>query len=223
MFIGHFGLGLGAKKLTPGISLGTLFIAVQFLDLLWPVFLLLNIEHAAIKPGTGHAQPIDFTHYPISHSLLMVVLWAVLFGSVYWLFKKNIKAAVILGLCVISHWVLDLIVHLPDLPLYPGNDSPLFGFKLWNSFWGTLFLEGSIFIAGIALYIRATAAKNKKGKIGLWILIGLLVLSHAANLLGPPPTNMTVVSWAGNLQWLFVILAFWVDRNRSARPSGSPL
>jgi len=223
MFIGHFGLGFGAKKIAPGVSLGTLFIAAQFLDLLWPVLLLLNIEHAALKPGTGHAQPIDFTHYPISHSLLMVVVWAVVFGSVYWLFKKNIRTAVILGLCVISHWVLDLIVHLPDLPLYPGDDSPRFGFKLWNSFWGTLLLEGSIFIAGLILYVRATVAKNKKGKIGLWILTGLLIVSHAANLLGPPPPNMTAVSWAGNLQWLFVVLAFWVDRNRSARPSGSSL
>lgn len=215
MFIGHFGLGFGAKKAASTISLGTYFIAVQFLDLLWPVLLLLDIEHAVIKPGTGHSQPIDFTDYPISHSLAMVIVWALLFGFVYWIIKKNIKAAVILGLCVISHWVLDLIVHLPDLPLYPGSDSPMLGFKLWNSFWGTLVVEGGIFITGLVLYMRSTTAKNNQGRIGLWLLVGLLLVSHAANIFGPPPPSMNAVAWAGNLQWLFVILAYWVDANRS--------
>ena len=74
MFIGHFGIGFGAKKTAPQISLGTLFLAVQFLDLLWPLLLLLNIEQAALKPGNGHAQPIEFTHYPISHTLAMVMV-----------------------------------------------------------------------------------------------------------------------------------------------------
>ncbi len=215
MFIGHFGLGFGAKKAASSVSLGTFFIAAQFLDLLWPVLLLLDVEHAVIKPGTGHAQPIDFTDYPISHSLVMVVGWAVLFAFIYWLLKKNIKAAFVLGLCVISHWVLDLIVHLPDLPLYPGDNSPKFGFELWNSFWGTLVVEGAIFITGLVLYSRSTKAKNKQGSIGLWILVALLLVSHAANLFGPPPPAMNAVAWAGNLQWLFVILAYWVDHNRA--------
>lgn len=215
MFIGHFGLGFGAKKAASNVSLGTLFIAVQFLDLLWPVLLLLDVEHAVIKPGTGHSQPIEFTDYPISHSLVMVTGWALLFGFVYWLLKKNTRTAFILALCVISHWVLDLIVHLPDLPLHPGNNSPMVGFELWNSFWGTLLVEGGIFTAGLVLYIRSTTAKNKQGSIGLWILTGLLLVSHAANLLGPPPPAMNAVAWAGNLQWLFVILAYWVDHNRS--------
>lgn len=215
MFIGHFGLGFGAKKAASSVSLGTFFIAAQFLDLLWPVLLLLNVEHAVIKPGTGHSQPIDFTDYPISHSLVMVIGWSLLFAFIYWLFKKNIKAALVLGLCVISHWLLDLIVHLPDLPLYPGNNSPRFGFELWNSFGGTLFVEGGIFITGLILYIRSTSAKNKQGSIGLWILVVLLLASHAANLFSPPPPSMNAVAWAGNLQWLFVILAYWVDHNRS--------
>ena len=213
MFIGHFGIGFGAKKAAPQISLGVLFIAAQFLDLLWPTLLLLDIEHAVIKPGTGHAQPIEFTDYPISHSLLLVAGWAVLFGFVYWLFKKNSRNAIVLACCVMSHWFLDLIVHLPDLPLYPGN-APLLGFKLWNSFIGTLLVEGSIFVIGVVLYLRTTVAVNAKGKIVFWSLIALLVISHALNLFGPPPSNMNDVAWAGHLQWIFVILAFWADRNR---------
>jgi membrane-bound metal-dependent hydrolase YbcI (DUF457 family) len=218
MFIGHFGLGFGAKKAAPAISLGILFMAVQFLDLLWPTLLVLNLEHAVIKQGTNNSQPIAFTDYPISHSLLLVMLWAFLFGFVYWLFKKNIRSAIIIALCVMSHWFLDLIVHLPDLPLYPGN-SPMLGLKLWNSFIGTLLVEGSIFITGVVLYLRTTVAKNPKGNIGLWVLIALLVISYTANIFGPAPADMNAVEWAGQLQWIFVILAFWVDRNRTINSS----
>lgn len=215
MFIGHFGIGFGAKKAAPAVSLGTLFLAAQFLDLLWPVLLLLGIEHAEIKPGTGHSQPIAFTDYPVSHSLLAVAGWGILFALVYWIFKKNIGHAIVLGLCVISHWLLDLVVHLPDLPLYPGAGAPLYGFRLWDSFWGTLLVEGSIFLVGFYLYLKNTKAKNKQGILGLWILVALLVMIHIANITGPPPPSMDAVAWAGNLQWLFVILAYWTDRNRS--------
>ncbi|HNO99700.1 MAG TPA: hypothetical protein PKM83_08155 [Ferruginibacter sp.] len=215
MFIGHFGIGFGAKKAAPAVSLGTLFLAAQFLDLLWPVLLLLGIEHAEIKPGTGHSQPIAFTDYPVSHSLLAVAGWGILFALVYWIFKKNIGHAIVLGLCVISHWLLDLVVHLPDLPLHPGAGAPLYGFQLWNSFWGTLIVEGSFFLVGFYLYLKNTKAKNKQGILSLWILVALLVMIHIANITGPPPPSMDAVAWAGNLQWLFVILAYWTDRNRS--------
>jgi hypothetical protein len=64
MFIGHFGVGFGAKKLVPEVSLGILFIAVQFLDLLWPTLLLLDVEHVVISPGITKSTPLDFTDIP---------------------------------------------------------------------------------------------------------------------------------------------------------------
>jgi FtsH-binding integral membrane protein len=213
MFIGHFGVGFAGKKFTRNTSLGTLFIAAQFLDLLWPTLLLLDIEHVAIKPGTGHSQPLDFIDYPVSHSLVMVMLWSVLFGTVYWIIKKDKKAAVVLGLCVFSHWVLDYLVHLPDLPLYPG-DSPLLGLSLWNSKIGTVLLEGFIFITGILFYLQTTRAKNKTGSIVLWIIISLLVIFYVLNLFGPPPPAVSAIAWGSQAQWLFVILAYWADNNR---------
>lgn len=214
MFIGHFGIGMAAKKYAPEISLGTLFIAAQFLDLLWPTLLLLDVEHVIIRPYNS-LQPLDFIDYPISHSLIMVFLWSFLFGVVYWLFKKDKKAATILGLCVLSHWILDLIVHFPDLPLYPGH-SPKLGFGLWNSRIGTVLAEGVIFVTGIIFYLQKTRAKNVAGTILFWVLIGLLVASHAANMLGPAPPGINAIAWAGQLQWIFVLLAFWVDHNRSS-------
>jgi membrane-bound metal-dependent hydrolase YbcI (DUF457 family) len=215
MFIGHFGVGFGAKAAQPKVSLGLLFLAAQLIDLMWPTLLLLGLEQVEITPGITKVTPLDFTSYPISHSLLMVAVWGLLSGLIYWFVRKDRKGAIVLGLCVISHWVLDLIAHRPDLPLYPGN-SPLLGMGLWNSFMGTLVVELAIFITGIVLYLRVTQARNKKGIYGFWTLVAFLLVIQVSNLFGPPPPDVTSIAWAGHLQWLFVIWAFWVDRNRIA-------
>jgi membrane-bound metal-dependent hydrolase YbcI (DUF457 family) len=117
LFIGHYGVGLSFKKTAQPLSLGLLFLAVQFLDLLWPTFLLLHIEHVQISTGKNDPLPLLFTDYPYSHSLVMVLVWSAVFFLVYWLFTKDARNAFIPGLAVFSHWILDLIVHLPDLPL----------------------------------------------------------------------------------------------------------
>lgn len=215
MFIGHFGVGFGAKVLGKQVSLGTWFLAVQFLDLLWPTFLLLGLERVEISPGITAVTPLDFVSYPISHSLLAVCGWGLLFGAVYWLIAKNSKTAVLLGACVVSHWILDVIVHRPDLPLFPG-DSPLLGFGLWNSPIATLVLEGAILAVGVRAYLSVSRTRNRAGTIGFWGLIAFLVLIYMGNLFGPPPPDTTSIAWAGQLQWLLVIWAYWVDRNRVA-------
>ncbi len=213
MFIGHFGVGLGAKKTAPKISLGTLFLAAQFLDLLWPTFLLLGWERVAIQPGITKMTPLDFTYYPFSHSLLMACIWGALFGIIYFMMKRNSRGAIILGLCVVSHWILDLLVHRPDLPLYPGN-SPLVGFGLWNHMTAEIIVEGLIFFVGLWFYIRSTKANNKIGSYGFWGLIVFLVFIHVSNMFGSPPPNSMAIAWVGELQWLVVLWAYWVDRNR---------
>lgn len=214
MFIGHFAVGFGAKKYAPALSLGVLFLAAQFLDLLWPTLLLLDIEHVLIAPGITKVTPFNFIDYPITHSLLMVSGWGLLLGFITWLFLKNIKYSVIIFICVVSHWFLDLIVHRPDLPLTLGN-STLVGFGLWDYPLLTFMLEGLIFMAGIFLYYKTTSAKNKAGKISLIVLIALLVIIYIGNIFGPPPPDVNAVAWAGHLQWLFVILAFYIDKNRT--------
>jgi len=216
MFIGHFGVGLGAKKAAPRVSLGTLFIAAQFLDLLWPTFLLLKIENVVIHPELSGSRMLEFSHYPYSHSLIFVLIWSVLFGLIYFLVKKDRKAALVLSICVLSHWILDLIVHFKDLPLFPGN-SPLLGFGLWSSNTGTIIVESAVFILGLSVYLRQTVSKNMKGKIILWILVGLLILSHVSSLYAPPPPNVPTLAWSAQFQWLFVILAYWADANRRER------
>jgi len=214
MVIGHFGFGLGAKKIAPKLSLGLIFMAVQFADLLWPTLLLLNVEKVGIQPGNTKF-PLDFIYYPFTHSLLMSLCWALCFGLIYWLLKKDSRTAVVLGICVFSHWVLDLIVHIPDLPLYPG-DSPKVGLGLWNWPLLTALIEGSLFVIGTAFYLRTTKAKNASGKWGFWLMTVLLVVGHVAGLMSPPPTSVAAIGWSTQVLWLFVLLGFWVDRNRES-------
>lgn len=217
MFIGHFGVGLGAKKAAPRISLGTLFLAAQFLDLLWPTFLLLGWEHVAIRAG-AKSDPLIFTDYPISHSLLTACGWGFLFGLVYFLFRRNFRESLILGLCVLSHWVLDLLVHHPDLPLFPGH-SPLVGLGLWNHMIAETIIEILIFIIGLVLYLRTTVPRNKTGKYALWGLVAFLLIAHLGSVSSPAPTSVTAIAWTAQLQWLIVIWGYWADRNRTNRPA----
>jgi len=217
LFIGHFGVGFAAKKVIPKTSLGTLLLASQFIDLLWPFFVIFGIEKVAIDPGNTAFTPLDFIYYPFSHSLLGVLIWALLFGAVYYFIKKDLKTSLILGILVLSHWILDLITHRPDLPLLLGSDSMLVGLGLWNSMVGTIILEGAIFIGGIYLYITATKVKNKVGTYSLWSLIIFLIIVYLLNLLGPPPDSVDAIGYVGLSQWLLIAWAYWVDRNRTTK------
>lgn len=213
MFIGHFAVGLAAKAAQPKVSLGTLFLAAQFLDLLWPTLLLAGWEQVAIQPGITKVSPFDFTSYPISHSLLLVTGWSVLLGSLYWLIRRKTAAALLVAGCVLSHWVLDLVVHRPDLPLYPGK-SPRLGLGLWDSLPATLLIEGALFLTGVFLYVRSTRPVNKKGLYGFWALVAFLVLIYLGNLFGPLPPDTKAIAWAGQLQWLLILWGWWADHNR---------
>jgi LexA-binding, inner membrane-associated putative hydrolase len=215
MFIGHFGVGFGAKSIVPKVSLGTLFLAAQFLDLLWPTLLLLNLEQVRIVPGATVVTPLLFVHYPISHSLLAVLGWAILVGGLYFGLKRDKKSALILGILVISHWLLDVIVHQPDLPLYPGSVVKL-GLDAWASLPLTLLVEGSLFAAGVWLYARCTTPANATGRWGFYGLVSFLVLIYIGNLFGAPPPSAQAIAWAGQAQWLLVLWGYWIDGHRHA-------
>lgn len=216
MFIGHFGLGFGAKTAQPRVSLGTLFLAAQFADLLWPTLLLLGVERVAIQPGITLMTPLNFEHYPVSHSLLLQLVWGALLGLIYGLLRRNWRGALLVAALVPSHWLLDLFMHRPDLPLFPG-DSPLLGLGLWNHPVAAQLLEAVVFFGGLRLYLRHTTARNKAGVYVLGGLVAFLLLIQVGNLLGPAPTDVDALAWAGQLQWLIVLLGYWADRNRTAR------
>jgi membrane-bound metal-dependent hydrolase YbcI (DUF457 family) len=217
MFLGHYALALGAKKAVPAVSLGTLILAAQFADLLWPTLLVLGLEVVAIDPGNTLVTPLNFISYPYSHSLVMLLLWSALFALAYQLLRgRQPRAIATVAALVLSHYLLDVITHRPDMPITIGGATRL-GLGLWNHPGPTLALESAMFITGAALYTSATRPRNRKGELGLWFLIVILVAIYFSALYGPPPPNPRAVSAAGHLLWLFVLWGYWVDRNRQPR------
>ncbi|MBZ5588622.1 MAG: metal-dependent hydrolase [Acidobacteriia bacterium] len=213
MFIGHFGVGLGAKQFAPRVSLGTLLLSAQLVDLLWPVFLLVGLERVRIDPGNTAVTPLDFVLYPYTHSLLACLGWGLLAGLVYFAARRDRRGASVVGLAVVSHWVLDWISHRPDLPLLPGG--PKVGLGLWNSVAATVLLEGAIFGLGLALYSRSTRARDRVGGWSLWALVVFLAAGYIGNLLGPPPPSEKALAWVGLAMWLLVPWGYWIDRHRA--------
>jgi membrane-bound metal-dependent hydrolase YbcI (DUF457 family) len=219
MFLGHYGLAFAAKRAAPRTSLGALTFAAEFLDELWPVLLLIGVEHVQIVPGLMAMSPLDFTDYPISHSLVMAIVWAAAIGGLYLLLTRYGQGAWIMGLLVVSHWFLDLPMHRGDLPLYPGSGTRV-GWGLWNSMLATYVIEIGLYAIGLAIYARTTRARDRIGSWGLWIyavaLFGIFVSSN-----GAPPPSEKALAWTTMGLWLFVPIAWWIDRHRYAVvPSG---
>jgi hypothetical protein len=213
MFIGHYAVAMAAKKAAPKTSLGTLFLASQLVDLIWPILLILGVEHVRVNQGNTVVTPLDFYDYPITHSLVGVISWAVVMGLFYLYIRRDIKASSVIALCVISHWILDYITHKPDLPLNPGSDK-LYGLGLWNSLSGTLIVEVGLYVIGIALYINSTKAKDKTGNYAFWSLIIVLLLIYAGNIFGGAPPGETVIGYLGLTGWLVILWAYWIDTHR---------
>lgn len=214
MFIGHLALGFAAKRAAPRVSLGTLFVAVQLVDMIWPIFLLLGLEHARIDPGNTAATPLDFYDYPWTHSLLAAAVWGLLFAAVWYAKKREAGTALLLAGLVVSHWVLDWVTHRPDLPLYPDGGLKV-GLGLWNSVAGTFVVEGALFAAAVAVYLKATRALDKIGRYALWAPIGFLVVVYFFNATSPPPPSVEAVAWVGQAGWLLLLWAVWADRHRA--------
>jgi hypothetical protein len=214
MFIGHFGVALAAKKLAPRTSLGTFFFAAQFLDLIWPILLLLGVEHVRIAPGITRMTPLDFYDYPISHSLVTAAGWSLLVGGIYYLARHRFGDASVVGLAVLSHWVLDFLVHRPDLPLWPGG--PKVGLGLWNHWLPEIVLEVAIFFAGIWLYLTVTRARDRIGQYAFWTLMALLLFGWASTLSSAPPDPHSM-AWFALTMWIFIPWAGWADKHREPR------
>jgi len=216
MFIGHFAVAFAAKPAVPRVSIGTLFIACELVDLIWPVFVLAGIETVAIRPGDTAFTPLEFVSYPWTHSLLMAAVWAAVLGVLYLSIRKDRRASVVVGLVVLSHWFLDALAHRPDLPLAPGGAARV-GLGLWNSVAATLFVEGAMFAAAVALYVRGTRAKDRIGSVGLWVMLALLLASYGGAAFGPPPPNVQAIAWTGIAGGIvFGALGYWVDAHRAS-------
>lgn len=221
MFLGHYGVAFACKRLSPRTSLGTFTFAAQFLDELWPILLILGVEHVRIDPGYMAANPLAFTSYPFSHSLATALLWGVLIGVVYLLKRRDGRGATLVGAAVVSHWILDVPMHAPDLPLWPGSPIKI-GFGLWNSVPATIVIELVCFFAGLWMYLRATRSRDRTGNWALWMLVAVLLAIYISGFVSPPPSSERAVGWTALVLWLFIPWAAWADRHREVVPQSHP-
>lgn len=214
MIAGHAGLALAARSQYRDIPLGTLMTAAFALDLIWPVLILTGIEQVAIDPASTSFTPLVFTSIPWSHSLVMTLVWGV---AAAWLVRARgyrAEAGMLVGLLVVSHWVLDAIVHMSDLPLWPSQTAPLAGLGVWNSIPATLAVEGVLFALGVALYWRRTVARDWKGASGFWAMIIVIGIVWGVSPLMPPPATSTAVAFGALVLWVIPFWAAWCDFHR---------
>jgi hypothetical protein len=205
-------VGFAAKRAAPKTSLGVLLAASELIDLLFPAFVLAGWEQVRME-AAGNAFTRASYYYPFSHSLAMTLIWAIVAASLYWLATRYRTGAVVVGLLVLSHWVLDLISHKPDMPLYAGH-SPLVGLGLWYSIGWTVVVESLMLAAGVWIYIGTTRARDRVGTYGPWPFVGLIVLLYIAAIAGPPPPNSSAVGWVGLGFGLLFFYVAWFDRHR---------
>jgi hypothetical protein len=217
MFLGHYALAFGAKRVAPSVSLGTLFMACQFADLLWPTLLLFGVERVEIDPGNTLVTPLNFVSYPYSHSLVMLLVWSGVFALLYRALRgRKAMGMTTLAALVFSHYVLDVITHRPDMPITIGGAQKI-GLGLWNYPGTTLAVESAMFLVGAGLYVTTTRETDRAGQLGLLALIATLAAIYFAALYGPPPPSVSAVAIVGHLSWLFVLWAYWIDRHRGPR------
>lgn len=219
MFLGHYGVAFALKRAEPRVSLGNLFLSVALVDTMWGVFLLTGWERARVHPGLTPVTPLEFISYPLTHSLAAAGAWALLAGAIMYSWPTRDTSrhhwlnALVIAIAVASHWFLDLLVHLPDLPLL-GDDSRKLGLGVWRSLPATIGLELLVFGLGFLLYLRMRMAAGR-ARIGrIVFLAGVLVARYAASLLSPPPGSMRIIAIMAILGTLFLAgLAAWADRS----------
>jgi hypothetical protein len=213
MFIGHFAIAFAAKRVAPRPSLGLTFVAAQLADLLWPIFLLVGIEQVRIAPGANPFLNLEFTSYPWSHSLVAQLALGAILGALYWLPTRDARGTLVVFALVPSHWLLDWIVHVPDLQLAPWSASR-FGLGLWTHPATTIVVELIMYAAGVAIYARTTHAIDRKGRYGFWALAVTLLLFYVVSIVSPPPPTVTALATGALIGWPLMLWPWWVDRHR---------
>ncbi len=214
MFIGHWAPALVAATDRRAPSLGVLFIAAQLLDWAFFLFLLLGAEHMRMVPGITAMNPMDLYDMPFTHSLLGAVVWSALFAVVVWLPNVDRRAALLGALVVMSHWLLDLVVHRPDLTIIGGE--PRLGLGLWNMPAVEMSLEIGLIVAALLFYLAKTRAKSPRSALAIAVLVVMLAAVQAIDWFGPKATEVTPgTSWLAFVAYGAVTgAAFWLGSTR---------
>ena len=227
MFTGHYSFSFAGRALAgksgdqendKRIPLWLLFIAVQFIDVLWSIFVLLGIEKVRIVPGITASNALDLYFMPYTHSLLGVLFWSLLAFAMCQFVPalRGKRTGLILAAAVFSHWILDLIVHRPDLALYDSVGK--MGFGLWNYRGAAFALEMAVLLCGAAMLYRTAAHKVR--------LAGFVAFLAALQVFGsfffpPPPSDHAAAITALILYVVLALTAWWVEGGALSRALSS--
>jgi len=215
MFVGHYGIGLAAKRFAPQTSLGTMVLAALLADLLAWTLVIAGIEHFAIKTGITATNPLDLYDYPISHSLATDAVWGALLAAGYYFVRRYWSGSLLIFLVVLSHWFLDFIAHRADMPLMPGIPR-YYGLGLYNSRIGMIVVEGLIWLGGVVIYVRATTSKKRLRTVVFWTGVAVLTWLWLFSLKGLPPPGTIEQVAISSLAFMSVtvVWAHWIDDMR---------
>jgi hypothetical protein len=212
MHVGHFAAGFLGKRVAPQLSLGTMILAAMLADFLWCIFMLAGLEKVQFKTALGAAnyfQPIDIT---LSHSLVMIVVWAAIFAGIHFLWRRNKRPALLLFCLVLSHWPMDVIAHKPDMPWAPGVSQYL-GLGLWTNIPATMIVEGGLWVIAILVFLRTIRWRKRLALLVFWPVILLITLIFYNNVAGPPPPNPQTAPVVSLVYFSLVVAwAYWVNR-----------
>jgi hypothetical protein len=218
MFIGHYGPAFAGKAIKPAIPLWLLFLAVQGLDIGWASLVLAGVEKVRIVPGFTEGSPLDLYYMPYTHGLIGAFVLSALLGALGALFLRRMRLGVflVLGGAVFSHWLLDLVVHVPDLPIY--DDSAKVGFGLWRNVWLSLPLELALMALGGWLYARMVPARRASGDRWLWLFVMAMAVLEIYGAMAPPPESAPQLALSALAAYVVLaVLAALVDRARGTQ------
>jgi len=212
MFVGHYGVSFAAKRVDRTTPLWVLFLAAQLLDVLWAPCVLLGIEKVRIAPGITASNPLDLYYMPYTHSLVAALLWSCASGFAYQFVARPARrqASAVIGLVVFSHWILDFVVHRPDLPLY--DNSAKVGLGLWNSPALAFGLEAALLFGGLWLCLQGRLSRSVRT-----LIFGVVMLAIQAYIFfGPPPTSDRAAASTALIAYAVFAAAIWWLQDRRA-------
>jgi hypothetical protein len=212
MFVGHYGVSFAAKRAAPSVPLWVTFVAVQFLDIIWALLVLLDVEKVRIVPGITASNPLDLYFMPYTHSLVAALLWSAIAATAYLARGQRNKSALIVGGAVLSHWVLDFVVHRPDLPLV--DNTAKVGLGLWNFPVTAFALEALLLFGGTWLYFKVSAARRVP-----IVIFGIVMFAIQAVIFfgPPPPSDKAAAATALAAYVLYAGAAAWLERTSDVR------
>lgn len=216
MFVGHYGPSFATKAIKKSIPLWVLFLAVQLLDVLWGIFVLLGIEKVRIVPGITATSPLDLYYMPYTHSLDGALFWSLAAAIVYYVLRRaeGWASACLVGGAVFSHWVLDVLVHRPDMPLY--DNSAKIGLGLWNYPAFEFVLELAVLCGGMYFYLRSSEPLTRIGRYGMPVFAFAMLALQAVVFFAPPPSSPAGAAISALVSYFLLAgIAWWLEQKRA--------